>query len=61
MTFSPGYLRRQASALTYLSETIRDPEVAKALLRVASEHIVRADDAERALALGRMIFTERPS
>jgi len=61
VSLSPSYLRRQATALTCLAETTRDPEVAKALLRIASEHIVHADEAERALALGRMIFTDLPN
>ena len=54
MSLSPEYLRRQATALTHLAEVTRDSDVAKALLRIASEHIVRADEAERTLALVRV-------
>jgi hypothetical protein len=54
VSLSPGYHRRQATALTQLAETTRDPDIAKALLQVASEHLVRADEAEHALALARM-------
>jgi hypothetical protein len=39
--------------LTQLAETTRDPEIAKTLLRIASEHTVCADEAERTLALAR--------
>jgi hypothetical protein len=61
LSLSPGYHRRQATALTLLAETTRDPEVVKALLRIASEHIARADEAERTLALARMTNKDRPS
>jgi hypothetical protein len=54
VSLSPDYHRRQATALTHLAETTSDREVAKALLRIASEHIVCADEAERTLALARM-------
>lgn len=61
MSLSPDYHRRQATALTHIAETTRDPEFAKALLRIASEQIVRADEAERILALARMTNKDRPS
>jgi type III secretion system FlhB-like substrate exporter len=35
--------------------------IAKALLQIATEHIVRADEAERTLAQARMTHTDRPS
>jgi hypothetical protein len=54
VSLSPDYHRRQATALTRLAETTRDPEIAKALLRIASEHLVSAKEVERALALARM-------
>jgi hypothetical protein len=54
VSLSPDYHRRQATALTHLAETTRDPEVAKVLLRIASEHLVSADEAERAMALAGM-------
>jgi hypothetical protein len=46
-------------ALTHLAEVTRDPDVAKVLLRIASEHIVRADEAERTLALVRVTNKDR--
>jgi hypothetical protein len=61
VSISPNYHRRQATALTHLAETARDPEVVKALLRIASEHIVRADEAERTLALVCLTNKDRPS
>ena len=54
LALSPDYHRRQATALTHLAETTSDPDAAKALLRIASEHIVCADEAERTLALASM-------
>jgi hypothetical protein len=61
VSLSPDYHRRQATALTHLEESTRDPEVAKALLRIASEHLVCADEAERTLALGSMTNKDCPS
>jgi hypothetical protein len=51
VSISPEYHRRQAATLTQLAQTTRDPETAKALLRVAADHISRADEAVRDLAL----------
>ena len=51
---SPDYHRRQATALAHLAETTRDPDRAKALLRIAVEHLVSADEAERTLPLASM-------
>ena len=61
VSLSPDYHRRQATALTHIAETSRDPELAKALLRIASEQIVQADEAERTLALARMTNKDRPT
>jgi hypothetical protein len=61
VSLSPDYHRRQATALTHIAETTRDPELAKALLRIASEQIVHADEAERTLALARMTNKDRPT
>jgi hypothetical protein len=61
VSLSPNYYRRQATALTHLAETTRDPEVAKALLRIASAHLIRVDEAVRTLAQARMANKGRPS
>jgi len=61
VSLSPNYHRRQATALTHLAETTRDPEIAKALLRIASAHLVRADEAERTSARARMANKDHPS
>jgi hypothetical protein len=51
MSISPEYHRRQAATLTQLAQTTRDPDTAKALLRVAADHISRADEAARDMTL----------
>jgi hypothetical protein len=56
-----GTCNSRRPALIHLAEATRDPEVSEALLRIASEHIARANEAERTLALARMRHTDRPS
>ena len=46
VTINPEYHRRQAATLTQLAQTTRDPDTAKALLRVAADHVGRADDID---------------
>ena len=46
VAISPEYHRRQAATLTQLAQTTRDPDTAKALLRVAADYIGRADDID---------------
>jgi hypothetical protein len=41
------YHRRQAEVLIKLANATRDPETAKALMRVAADHIRLAEEAER--------------
>ena len=53
--------RRQATALTHLAETNSDPDTAKALLRIAAEPLVTADEAERTLALTRVTNKSPPT
>ena len=49
VSISPEYHRRQAATLTQLAQTTRDPNAAEALLRIAAEDTVRADQAVRTL------------
>ena len=49
VSISPEYHRRQAATLTQLAQTTSNPNAAEALLRIAAEHIVRADQAVRTL------------
>jgi hypothetical protein len=42
---SAEYHRRQASTLTRLAESTRDPDTARALMRLAAEHTAIADGA----------------
>ena len=41
------YHRRQATTLTQLAQTTRNLDTAKALLRMAAEHLVQADETLR--------------
>jgi hypothetical protein len=50
VSINPEYHHRQAATLTRLAQTTRDPDTAKALLRIAAEHVERADEAARTLA-----------
>jgi hypothetical protein len=43
------YHRRQADVLTRLAHSTRDPETAASLMRLAAEHTMLADEAERAV------------
>jgi hypothetical protein len=56
VSISPEYHRRQAATLTQFARTTRDPDTAKELLRIAAEHLVRADEAVPTLTP-----VERPS
>jgi hypothetical protein len=51
VSISPEYHRRQAATLAQLAQTTRDPDTAKALLRMAAEHIARAEEAVRTITL----------
>ena len=44
---SSEYHRRQATTLTQLAQTTRNLDTAKALLRMAAEHLVQADETLR--------------
>jgi hypothetical protein len=47
MVLSSEYHRRQATTLTQLAQTTRNLDTAKALLRMAAEHLVQADETLR--------------
>ena len=47
MALSSEYHRRQATTLTQLAQTTRNLDTAKALLRMAAEHLVQADETAR--------------
>ena len=47
MALSSEYHRRQATTLTQLAETTRNLDTAKALLRMAAEHLVQAEETVR--------------
>ena len=47
MALSSEYHRRQAMTLTQLAQTTRNLDTAKALLRMAAEHLVQADETAR--------------
>jgi hypothetical protein len=47
MALSSEYHRRQATTLTQLAQTTRNLDTAKALLRMAAEHLVQADETLR--------------
>ena len=56
VVLSSEYHRRQATTLTQLAQSTRYLDTAKALLRMAAEHVVQADETVRITAL-----TDRPS
>ena len=56
VALSSEYHRRQATTLTQLAQSTRNLDTAKALLRMAAEHVVQADETVRITAL-----TDRPS
>ena len=47
VALSSEYHRRQAATLTQLAQTTRNLDTAKALLRMAAEHVVQADETVR--------------
>ncbi len=60
MSLSPEYLRRQATALTHLAEVTRDPDVAKALLRIASERLTGSFARAREAAVDKVPAVASP-
>ena len=59
LPISSDYHHRQAATLTRLAQTTRDPDTAKALLRIAADHIARAEEAAQTTPLVELVVLDK--